>query len=428
MFSVTRTIMRGKAAPAEVLPDFYAAYDNAAGSAQGHGVSYFQGTYSTNRRVGATSLSLVATNSASTTGGVRYGTRPEFAFGTGDFSISCWAYCTSYSGGQGYGRTLVDMRPLNANGAYLAFGLNADGTANFFRSNVTVSSTKVVPLNTWCFYLIVRSAGVTTLYVNGESFVSAPDPVNYLLGDFKVGLGAFYQAAPTTGWQGLIDDVKLYKGKVIAPSVPAAPDPKFRVTFEDGVNTLQNHTVSLNQNVQISDQMTPYGVSKVAKFAPSSSASTTSALRYTPQAAEATLSNGDFTISFWVNPTTYPTNGQSATFLEMRPGVNGAYLWCGLNPSGSIYLYRNSTAFTSNTTLPLNKWTQVVITRRTNVTTVYQDGVSVYAGGDTTNYLAGDLRIGHPAFYTSEPYNSLNGYIDDVRIYTEVGLLPSQIN
>lgn len=424
MFSASRIFTKSKTSVViSYTPDFYATYDGSGVAATGQNLVTTQNVnYSTNSKVGNYAAILSGNNT-----GFRYGAKgSEFTFGTGDFSLTWWALCNSRSGGLGYGRTLIDFRPTSTNGAYFLFGVNPDGTAFFERNSTPVSSTKIISLNVWHKYLLVRASGVTSLYVDGELYLTTTDTTNYLAGDFKVGLNAYVGPVPTICWSGMVDDVKVYKGKVlpasasnpVEPNPAPAPAPNFSLLFENGINTVQNHTVLLNQGVQVLDVTLPTGASKAGKFVPTSTTSTTSGLRYQAIADEATFGTGNFTISFWVNPSARPTSG-SSTIIDMRPvNSSGAYLYVGMNTDGTLTLFKLSETTNGSIALPLNTWSYVVIVRDAGTLRAFVNGTQALSVTDTVNYLPGALCIGQNAYYTTDgAARGFNGYIDEVKIY-----------
>lgn len=92
-----------------------------------------------------------------------------YAMGTGDFTIEGWIYLNSYGGGGvlNLGGTILDTQ--NAGGDPFAIIVFNSTTGNIiaWRGGLVLSSTATVPLNTWTFFAVVRSAGTLTIYING---------------------------------------------------------------------------------------------------------------------------------------------------------------------------------------------------------------------------------------------------------------------
>tara|TARA_A200000113_G_scaffold226021_1_gene249552 strand:- start:21434 stop:43285 length:21852 start_codon:yes stop_codon:yes gene_type:complete len=126
----------------------------------------------------------------------------DFTFADQAFTIETWLYADALSGTQ----HIVDFRRTN-----VASGLRVylDGTTvRVANGNTTlVSGGTLVPTN-WHHIAVVRSTGVTTLYVDGTSVGSTADTNQYLYAPCYVGT-SFQQ---TLGFTGNIDNMVIRKG------------------------------------------------------------------------------------------------------------------------------------------------------------------------------------------------------------------------
>ena len=104
-------------------------------------------------------------------------TSSDFAFGTGDFTVEAWLYCTNTPSG-GFSTDMV------------VFGRHVATECLFFLDNATrkpvawdgttaITSASAVPLNTWTFVQWVRSGGVMTIGINGVSTASGTFSTNF---------------------------------------------------------------------------------------------------------------------------------------------------------------------------------------------------------------------------------------------------------
>lgn len=130
-------------------------------------------------------------------------------FGTGDFTIECWAYCTNLAGGSSNAMEIIDFRSSTNNEVRPTLAiLNSQFLYFTNGSNRIVSST--ISANTWYHVAVVRSSGSTKLYVNGTNVgVTYTDANNYLDGTPTIGN---YLPSPIYGFAGYIDDVRITKG------------------------------------------------------------------------------------------------------------------------------------------------------------------------------------------------------------------------
>lgn len=130
-------------------------------------------------------------------------------FGTGDFTIECWAYCTNLAGGTSNTMEIIDFRSSTINEARPTLAIQNSQFLYFSTgSNRIVSST--ISVNTWYHIALVRSSGSTKLYVNGTNVgVTYADTTNYLDSNPII---ANWAADLRYGFAGYIDDVRITKG------------------------------------------------------------------------------------------------------------------------------------------------------------------------------------------------------------------------
>ena len=130
-------------------------------------------------------------------------------FGTGNFTIECWAYCTNLGGGTFTSMMLVDFRQSTINEVRPTLVLTSNTFAYYSSETLRISSG-TISANTWYHVAVVRSSGNTKLYVNGTNVgVTYADANNYLDGSPTIGN---YFAQPIYGFAGYIDDVRITKG------------------------------------------------------------------------------------------------------------------------------------------------------------------------------------------------------------------------
>ena len=126
----------------------------------------------------------------------------DFTFADQAFTIETWLYADALSGTQ----HIVDFRRTSATSGLRVY---LDGTTvRVANGNTTlVSGGTLVPTN-WHHIAVVRSTGVTTLYVDGVSVGSTADTNQYLYAPCYVGT-SFQQ---TLGFTGNIDNLVVRKG------------------------------------------------------------------------------------------------------------------------------------------------------------------------------------------------------------------------
>jgi hypothetical protein len=138
----------------------------------------------------------------------------DFAFGTGDFTIECWAYRIT---GNDNGIFQISAT-AGAFQTYTSPNLSIySGTGKvsiFANSTYYVSNTFTNTINTWNHYALVRSSGVTKLYFNGNLVTdigtsgAITDTTNYT-GTY-LAIGGYYSTSYL--WNGYIDELRITKG------------------------------------------------------------------------------------------------------------------------------------------------------------------------------------------------------------------------
>lgn len=130
-------------------------------------------------------------------------------FGTGDFTIECWAYCTNLAGGTTNVMGIVDFRQLTINEVRPTLAISSSSFIYFTSGSVRISFG-TISANTWYHVAVVKSSGSTKLYVNGTNVgVTYADANNYLDGSPAIGN---YLPNPIYGFAGYIDDFRITKG------------------------------------------------------------------------------------------------------------------------------------------------------------------------------------------------------------------------
>jgi hypothetical protein len=145
-------------------------------------------------------------------------------FGTGDFTIEAWVYITSSTAAN---NGIYDCRYSSSATGPLIYYIPGSGMFMFYNgANQITGST--ITINTWTHVALVRSSGVTKLYLSGtQTGSSYTDTNNYTSGANSGVVGAVYDG--TGSWNGYIDDLRITKGVArytanFTPPTAALPD------------------------------------------------------------------------------------------------------------------------------------------------------------------------------------------------------------
>lgn len=131
----------------------------------------------------------------------------DFAFGTGDFTVEFWMYCSAFSA-----CNLIDIRPVGGgNGAYGAIYLPNATEIRYYSGADIISATHGFATSTWHHVALCRSSGATKLYLNGVQGGSTyTDNTSYLAAPIVVGASA--HTLTDAFYNGYIDDLRITKG------------------------------------------------------------------------------------------------------------------------------------------------------------------------------------------------------------------------
>ena len=156
----------------------------------------------------------------------------SLAFGTGDFTIEYWAYPTSGTNNGIFqiSDTAGGFKQSAANS--LAMNIYTTNSVTIYVNQFNYSTgNNTLPFNTWTHLAIVRSSGVTKLYINGSLVTSIgtagsiTDTTNYS-GTYIV-IGGYYSTSYL--WNGYIDDFRITKGYARYTSNFTAPTSAFPI-------------------------------------------------------------------------------------------------------------------------------------------------------------------------------------------------------
>ena len=137
-----------------------------------------------------------------------------------------------------------------------------------------------------------------------------------------------------------------------------------------------------------------------------------------------TLGTGDFTVEIRV----HPLNLASAHVIDCRPAsTEGKYFALSIYNGNSIAWHADNGVWHYSdagvTNYKAGQWNHFAVSRVSGVLRMFCNGVKVYEGADTTNYLApGSSRPILSGYGPNPPANlGIVGYLDDLRITNGVG-------
>jgi hypothetical protein len=133
-----------------------------------------------------------------------------FQFGTGDFTIECWVYCTNLSGGTGGAMQLIDFRASTSSEVRPVFGISG-GTFYYYTAGAIRISSGSILTNTWYHVAVSRVSGTTRMFVNGTKVgVDYVDSNSYLISAPIIGSAGSWVSG--YDFVGYMDDIRITKG------------------------------------------------------------------------------------------------------------------------------------------------------------------------------------------------------------------------
>lgn len=155
---------------------------------------------STAKPFGATSLSCAGGASDFVT---TVASSADFAFGTGDFTLECWAYSTAV----GTYQALISPSSANNGEAMIK-----DATTYAYYRNGIRANTAAVSTSVWNHVAVTRASGVDRTFLNGvvSGTTFSPDAVNFATG--KPQVGACFVGSGLGRFTGFIKEARITKG------------------------------------------------------------------------------------------------------------------------------------------------------------------------------------------------------------------------
>jgi hypothetical protein len=364
-------------------------------------------------------------------GSTDYLTEPastNYAFGTGDFTIECWFYSGNMAnnGLLQISTVVGGFNPTSGAGLALStynsqVGMYANGT-NYNSQGPTISN------NTWNHVALVRSSGVTNLYINGSLVTgygiagAITDTTNYT--GTNLVIGGYYSTSYL--WNGYISNIRVVKGTAVYTTTFTPSTTPLTAVTNTQLLTCQSNYFKDNSsnNFTLTATGTP-SVQPFSPFAPTAAYSTgvnggsmyfDGSGDYLSVPSNAALGMGtlDFTMEGWLYLPAYPTAGNFMDPLSNAsadPQVSPSFY---INSTGLLRYYVNGTnAITSSASVPLNSWVHFALSRSSTSTKLFINGTqtgSTYT--DTNNYVTCPVTIG--AYFNGT--ETLSGYISNIRI------------
>ena len=343
-----------------------------------------------------------------------------FNFGTGDFTVEAWVYLTGGAGG------IWTNGPTSSG----SFGFYFQGTNELrcdYYGGTGLTSTIQAPDYEWHHVAVIRSGSTLSLYRNGVREATTTTSSNNTTDSFTVGRAWTNDAGGNL--QGYISDLRVVKGTALytgtsytVPTTPltAVTNTSALLNFQDagiydrsGINNLD--TVG---NAQIDTAVVKYGTGSLEFDG------TGDYIQPVVAASELALGTGDFTIEFWMYPTSVDATIRAVLSNRYDGGSNNVFACAFDNGTGTygfgIYFHTQATGVMSTGVSPtVNTWQHLAFVRSNGTLYIYKDGTSI---GTPTSFTS-DLSYTVPPLIGKDGVrtgggtaSNFVGYLDDLRI------------
>ena len=342
-----------------------------------------------------------------------------YAVGTGNFTVEFFVYCTG--AGDSYAICDTRLNSSSTGGFWIANSTAASRGFRFGTSGAVILTVGGQLLNTWQHVAIVRNSGTLTIYVNGVSQGSTSDSRDYT--DTSCVVGGFTLGASAT-YAGYISNFRFVKGTAVytadftPPTTPLTniTNTSLLLNFTNAgiFDAAGDNVIETTGNAQISTSVKQFGTGSLS-FDGNGDA------LILPSTDVLGLGTLDLTVEFWFRLNTLSQGTRSiGNMFEMRTGgvtQNKITLMFNASPSNNIQFYFAGGVRLQTSTVAINTWYHLALTRAGGVWSMYLNGTSV--GSTYTNAvdvgLTNILRIGQ-ANAGDGNNDFFNGYIDDLKV------------
>jgi hypothetical protein len=354
-----------------------------------------------------------------------------FSFGTSDYSMEFWMYCTSYGSAS---QNILDCRGSagSSNGPviYLENG-SGTGTKQLRFSdtvNTEIATASNFPINNWTHVVATRSGTTTRLFTNGTLVGTSTSSVN-VSNTGGVFIGAY--AGGLALYIGYLSNVRIVKGSIptlyqtssTTPGASIFTPPTSPLTAISGTSLLTCQSNRFIDNSTNNFTITVNGDTRVVAFSPFNPTASWSAATYggsgyfdgsgdTLFTTNTAIASGStaFTVEAWVYPTslsgTSTLYGGVSNIIEIQYSSGGI----SYNKAGVAGVLSSATAPT------LNAWNHIVVVRNTsNNSSLFLNGVRLATTASdsntfsaTTTYIGGSASSAFVFCYISN-FRYVNG-------------------
>jgi hypothetical protein len=318
-----------------------------------------------------------------------------FDFGNGDFTIEMWLRMpVSNSGG------IITRRGSTFSWQIYSAGSTLSVYGN--GASLIAASTTSVADNAWHHVAFVRSGGtLSKLYIDGVAgSTTTTAAYNYPADNGDVWIANDQESPTTRDVNCFVSNVRVVKGTAVytanftPPTAPLTAITNTSLLITGTGQGMFNNSTFVDQGpnaltVTATGAPVYSGLSPFGNTYPGSVLFNGSSQYLTwPSGSTAAFGTGNFTVECWVYLTSAPTVNFIIDFRDATHLTAPILLWGDIT-SGVLYWDKDSSgvgAISGTATWNTNTWYHIAYVRNSTTGTLYQNGVSIGSGTDSTNY------------------------------------------
>jgi hypothetical protein len=340
-----------------------------------------------------------------------------FAFGTSNYTYEAWVYPTAFP--NVYNTVFCNFRDDEGSKGWSLL-ITSTGLIHVNNQGAYNNSTNAIPLNAWTHIAVCKVGSTVTRYING---VADPTTLSAAVNITNVAsqgitIGGSPEFSTAREWSGYISNARVISGTALYTSGFTPPTAPF-------VPITNTSLLLLGSNSKFLDSTKINNIRNVGGVAVRTDIKNygTNSWYFNGSSYLTMLNNPifnfpkDFTIELWLYNVSTVFYGNIFSTTANYVTANGLRLTTG--PSNNTFAVGigNSGSVTGNTTFSNNTWVHVALVRSGTSLTLYQNGINIGTGTESTAFISDTMVIGTVGAVggAGGPYN-LNAYIQDFRV------------
>jgi hypothetical protein len=345
-----------------------------------------------------------------------------FGFGTGDFTVEYWIYATSWASGP----TIVDLRAAAGNSGFSDY-YSTGGAPNMYWYNTTVlTSSVVVPLNTWTHVAYTRASGTIKIFVNGVLGASGSSSSD-LQASVPCKIGSTF--VPSNYLTGSLSNLRIIKGQALYTSAFTPSTSPLTTTSQGATaanvslltcqsttfidNSTNALTITANGDARprtanpFTDTVTGPTPYSTATYGGSAYFDGNGDYLTTPSNTGFAWGTGNFTVELWFST--------PSAFSVSRTNIagtmsSGGGLFAPTNTNMNWNSFGVGDIITAAFVPSPGAWYHLAYSRSGTTGRLFINGALLVSGTDSTNYTATTFSVGFNAV------QYLNAYVANLRV------------